>query len=68
MKPKKFRVKWDSHDAKQGEIVYDHMYSDYGCASDDSRVFKTPYVSVSYKEDGDYPFITVPKNSLELIE
>lgn len=55
-------------DAIPGKIVYDCGVHDYGCASDDSRVFGTPHISVTFDKTGGYPFFTIPVRDLEKIE
>lgn len=70
---RKYRVKFDLtiHGelcAKAGDIVYDTKGYDYGCASDDTRMFGYEHISVSSKEDGDYPFFTIPLGHLEEIK
>lgn len=42
--------------ASQGDIVYDCMNVDFGCANDDTRFFKKEHISVTKKSNGDYPF------------
>lgn len=51
--------------ARVGDIVYDCKSHDYGTASDDTRAFGIQHTSVSSKEDGDYPFFTIPLRDLE---
>lgn len=67
----KYRLRNDSITnpaVKAGSIVYDLTRWDYGCSSDDTRAFKEKWNAVTLKEDGDYPFFTVPGRDLELIE
>jgi hypothetical protein len=70
--PPKFRVlrereiRGEVH-AKAGTIVYGAKGYDYGLASDDSRATGLQHRSVTLKEDGDYPFFTIPERDLELI-
>lgn len=68
-KPKKYRLKSDypQWGWKAGLIVYHCKGWDYGCANDDTRALGVEHVSVTLKEDGDYPFNTVPKNLLEML-
>lgn len=51
--------------AKQGMTVYKCAKHDYGCASDDTRVTGVQHISVTFKEDGDYPFFTHPLHLLQ---
>ena len=48
-----------------GEVVYKSEKYDYGLASDDTRTTGIDYVSVTFKEDGYYPFFTIPRQDLE---
>lgn len=48
-----------------GDVVYDCKSHDYGCANDDTRLTGIEHVSVTLKEDGDYPFFTIPSGDLE---
>lgn len=50
-----------------GDIVYESAKVDYGLANDDTRLTGIPHVSVSLKEDGDYPFFTIPLKDLEVV-
>lgn len=54
-------------EAKIGDIVYKAIYCDYGCANDDTRSTGLEHISVTYKSDGQYPFFTIPKQHLEII-
>lgn len=47
-----------------GTVVYECVGSDYGCASDDSRIFGVRHISVTVDPKGSYPFFTVPKHKL----
>jgi hypothetical protein len=53
--------------AKPGTIVYGCLQCDYGCANQDSRHFKKPYASFTLKEDGGYPFFTMPVSDVERV-
>lgn len=50
-----------------GEIVYRLDKYDYGVAYDDSCKLGTECISVTRKEDGDYPSISLPKYCLEVV-
>jgi len=50
--------------ACDGDRVYEFMRYDYGCASEDTRIFNEPHKSVTLRPDGDYPFFTVPTSDL----
>ena len=68
---KKYRLLNDSTTnpaVKAGSIVYDLKGWDYGCSSDDTRAFNEKWNAVTLKEDGGYPFFTVPEKDLERIE
>lgn len=69
--PRKFELLSNSSiesEARQGTIVYECAKHDYGTASDDSRITGTEHISVSLKEDGDYPFFTHPVYLLKEIK
>lgn len=51
----------------EGTLVYDSAKYDYGCSSDDTRITGVKHISVTFKENGDYPFFTIPKYILEEI-
>ena len=51
--------------AKAGDVVFDCLLSDYGCASDDTRGLGYEHVSVTKDPAGGYPFFTVPVRDLE---
>jgi hypothetical protein len=64
----RYRMKKDATTepkATAGTIVYACAKHDYGLARDDTRMTGTPHISVTMRPDGDYPFFTVPKDSLE---
>jgi len=48
-----------------GDIVYESAKHDYGLASDDTDITGIYHVSVTFNEDGDYPFFTIPFEDLE---
>lgn len=54
--------------AKEGMTVYKSAKHDYGCASDDTRITGVHHISVTLKEDGDYPFFTHPLHLLQEVE
>ena len=65
---KKFKIIRADRAAMQVEvddIVYDSVKHDYGLASDDTRITGIEHVSVTFKEDGDYPFFTIPRADLQ---
>lgn len=69
--PVKYRLLTDSKiesEARAGVIVYACVKHDYGCASDDTRITKRKHVSLTLKEDGDYPFFTHAEDDLEVIK
>lgn len=69
--PSKYELLCDStieKTAVKGTIVYYCRMADYGCASDDSRITGIEHVSVTLKEDGDYPFFTHPRHMLKKLE
>lgn len=55
-------------EATIGRVVYKSMKCDYGCASDDTRITGVEHISVTLKEDGDYPFFTHPLHLLKEIK
>lgn len=48
-----------------GSAVYRYARYDYGSARDDTRFFKHKHISVTLKEDGGYPFFTLPRDLLD---
>lgn len=56
-----------SGNVKKGDVVYSIAGSDYGCASDDTNDTGVYHISVSLKEDGDYPFFTIPEEDVEFV-
>lgn len=48
-----------------GQAVYACNGHDYGCASDDTRRLHLKHVSVTFNEDGAYPFFTIPAEDLD---
>ena len=69
--PRKYELLADSkilETATKGTIVYACAKHDYGCASDDTRITGVEHISLSLKEDGDYPFFTHPVYLLKEIK
>jgi hypothetical protein len=62
---KAFIVTRNTERAQKGLIVYEAAKHDYGLASADSRYMQEEYGSYSFSEDGNYPFVTIPKSALE---
>jgi hypothetical protein len=54
--------------AKKGTIAYKSAKHDYGLAGDDTRITGVEHISLSLKEDGDYPFFTHPLHLLKEIK
>ena len=54
--------------AVAGTIVYPCAKPDYGLAGDDTRMTGVCHVSVTLNHDGDYPFFTVPEDSIERMD
>lgn len=52
--------------AVAGTVVYRPKGWDYGSANDDTRMTGIEHISVTLSADGDYPFFTIPKNSLRM--
>lgn len=48
-----------------GTICYRPTGHDYGLAGDDTRMTGHPHVSMTLKEDGDYPTFTIREDHLE---
>lgn len=63
-----YKVIKDTMFCKQGDIVYPLKGWDYGLANDDTRHTDIEHISVTYKEDGDYPSVTIPKSALEKLD
>lgn len=53
---------------KPGDIVYECVKCDYGCAADDSQMTGVHHISISLSPTGDYPFFTIPAKDLEEIQ
>lgn len=67
---KKYRLLEDAttnKTATKGSIVYSCEKYDYGLANDDTRLLGVKCVSVTFDENGDYPFFTVKQSILEEI-
>ena len=66
--PQAYKMLTDSKiepEATKGRTVYKCAKHDYGCASDDTRITGRQHISLSLKEDGDYPFFTHPYKDLK---
>lgn len=50
-----------------GEIVYRFNGYDYGCSSDDTRLLGKEHISVTHDPNGDIPFFTIERDSLQEI-
>ena len=50
-----------------GDVVFDCTMFDYGLSSDDTRMLGIEHISVTYNEDGSYPFFTIPVKDLREI-
>lgn len=55
-------------DAVAGTVVYACAKHDYGLARDDTRMTGIVHISVTLDPDGDYPFFTVPEDSISKME
>ncbi|MNO13135.1 hypothetical protein D3C76_27610 [compost metagenome] len=69
--PVKYRLLKDSTiepTAKAGTFAYACTKYDYGSASVDTHITGRKHVSLSLKEDGDYPFFTHAEDDLEVIK
>ena len=51
-----------------GCFVFKCVKYDYGTAKAASEVFGEWHIAVTLKDDGDYPFVTMPLSSLSAIE
>ena len=54
--------------AVRGTEVFKGARYDYGLASDDTRITGVEHVSVTLSPDGDYPYFTVPRSGLKVVE
>lgn len=43
-----------------GDVVYKCIKGDYGSASQDTRMTGIRFISLTYDENGGYPFFTIP--------
>lgn len=66
--PKVFRLMAERFEHKPGTVVYRASRHDYGLSSDDTRMTGIEHVSVSLREDGDYPTFTVALRDLEPLD
>jgi hypothetical protein len=67
-KIEKYRIKEDGTNAgghPAGTVCYSCKCHDYGLASDDTRMTGIEHASVTLSPEGDYPFFTIRKSSLE---
>ena len=60
----KYRLAHRVDSMPEGTVVHKLAYHAYGPSSQDTRVYQTEYVSVTFKENGDYPSFTVPRSAL----
>ena len=60
----KYRLRYPYEHLQVGAVVYDLTKHDYGLARDDTNHTGVPHVSVTMKEDGDYPSFTIPTHLL----
>jgi hypothetical protein len=51
--------------AKAGDVVYECINYDYGCAGDDTRGLGYEHISVTKDAAGGYPFFTIPTRDLK---
>jgi len=61
---KKYKLLKNRFDFNKDTIVYDLKASDYGLSNDDTIAEGIEHISVTLKEDGDYPFFTVSVEDL----
>jgi len=54
----------DRFEHPAGTVVYPASRHDYGLARDDTYYTGEDHISVTLKEDGDYPFFTCPESYL----
>lgn len=57
----------DTQFFKEGDIVYDCIRYDYGCANDDTYATGEEHIKVTERSDGEYPFRTIPLSAVEEI-
>ena len=62
---KKYTLTENYNNNAAGTTVYKAVYYDYGLANDDTRTTGVEHISVTLKEDGGYPFFTIPAYILE---
>jgi hypothetical protein len=55
-------------EVKVGDTVYEAQMHDYGLARDDTRHRGFEHVSVTFEEDGGYPFFTIPLRDLKEVK
>ena len=61
---KKYKLKKDRFEHSAGTVVYEQIKHDYGLSSDDTRHTGVQHITVTLKENGDYPGFTVPVHEL----
>lgn len=63
---KKYLIEIDSINpmARKGTYVYECTRYDYGAAKTDTALLNRHCVTVTYNEDGDYPFLVLPMDIL----
>ncbi len=62
----KYKLLKDRFDYKVGTIVYDQSGYDYGLSREDTEDTGIEHISVTLKENGDYPGFTVAVRDLEV--
>ena len=65
---KKYRLLHDRFGHKANEIVYRFHGPTYGLVSDDIRWTGKDHIAVTFNPEGEGPFFTVAKESVEEIE
>ena len=63
----KYKLLKARFDYKAGTIVYDQEVYDYGLAREDTWETGVEHISVTLKENGDYPGFTVAAQDLEVL-
>jgi hypothetical protein len=65
---RKYKVIEHSWYFGRDEIVYDCIEDDKGHADNDTKNLGTEFISVTSYPDGKYPFATIEKTKLKLVE
>lgn len=65
---KPYRLTKDRLGHKAGTTCYKCVKFDYGMANDDTRMTGINHVTMTLREDGDYPYFTVPVPDLEEVK